>query len=120
MKEKFVFKRRNILDHQHRDWHGDVRYIQIGRDAVGTLWLYDVTDDSRKVPLPATFESVGVDLGTGIQSLSMHTGEKIQHPQPLKHSLSVAEKTQTMPGSRKVKGSRNWWRAVRELAGTVP
>ena len=41
VKEKFVFKRR-ILYHHHRDWNGEVRYIQIGRDAVGTLWLYVV------------------------------------------------------------------------------
>ena len=114
IKEKFVFKRRNILYHQHRDWHGDVRYIQIGRDAVGTLWLYVVTDDSRKEMLPTTGESVGVDFGMETY-LTLHTGEKIQHPQPLKHSLSELRKLNKAV-SRKVKGSHNWWRAVRELA----
>ena len=98
----------------HRDWHGDVRYIQIGRDAVGTLWLYVVTDDSRKEMLPTTGESVGVDFGMETY-LTLHTGEKIQHPQPLKHSLSELRKLNKAV-SRKVKGSHNWWRAVRDLA----
>ena len=28
-KQKFVFVRRNILYHHHRDWEGEVRYLQI-------------------------------------------------------------------------------------------
>ena len=62
-KQKFVFKRRNILYHPHRDWKGNVR---IGRDSVGTFWLYVVTDDSTKEVLPATGKSVGVDFGRPI------------------------------------------------------
>ena len=51
-KQKFVFKHRNILYHHHRDWNGNVRYIQIGRDSVGTYWLYVVTDNASKEVLP--------------------------------------------------------------------
>ena len=86
MKQKLVFKQRNILYHHHRDWHGEVRYIQILRDAVGTLWLYVVTDNTVKEVLPTTGESVGADFGIDTY-LTLNTGEKIHHPQPLKASL---------------------------------
>ena len=113
-KQKFVFKHRNILYHHHRDWHGNVRYIQIGRDRVGTYWLYVVTDNSSKEVLPATGESVGADFGMDTY-LTLNIGEKIQHPQPLKQSLNEL-RTLNKSLSQKQKGSGNWWRAVRELA----
>ena len=113
-KQKFVFVRRNILYHHHRDWEGNVRYIQIGRDAAGTLWLYVVTDSVSKKVLPATGESVGADFGMDTY-LTLNTGEKIHHPQPLKHSLTQLRKLNKAV-ARKQKGSGNWWRAVRELA----
>ena len=113
-KQKFVFVRRNILYHHHRDWKGNVRYIQILRDAVGTFWLYVVTDNASKEVLPATGESVGADFGLETY-LTLNTGEKIHHPQPLKHSLNELRKLNKSLFC-KVKGSHNWWRAVRELA----
>ena len=113
-KQKFVFVRRNILYHHHRDWKGSVRYIQILRDAVGTYWLCIVTDDSTTDPYPATGESVGIDFGMDTY-LTLNTGEKLQHPQPLKRSLTEL-RTLNKALSRKVKGSNNWWRAVRQLA----
>ena len=113
-KQKFVFVRRNILYHHHRDWEGNVKYIQIGRDAVGTLWLYVVTDSKSKEVMSATGKSVGIDFGMETY-LTLSTGEKIHHPQPLKHALKQLRKL-TRSVSRKQKGSGNWWRAVRELA----
>ena len=44
----------------------------------------------------------------------MHTGEKIQHPQPLKASLKQLRQLNKSV-SRKVRGSNNWWRVVHEL-----
>ena len=45
--------------------------------------------------------------------MELNTGEKIHHPQPLKQNqLRKLNKAV----SRKVKGSNNWWRAVRDLA----
>ena len=114
MKQKLVFKQRNILYHHHRDWHGEVRYIQILRDAVGTLWLYVVTNNTVKEVLPTTGESVGADFGIDTY-LTLNTGEKIHHRQPLKASLKQLRYLNKSL-SRKVKGSNNWWRAVRELA----
>ena len=101
--------------HQHREWKGNVRYIQIGRDAVGTYWLYIVTDDTSKEVLPATGESVGADFGMKDAFLTLNTGEKIQSPQFLKQSLKHL-RTLNKAVSRKVKGSGNYWRAIRDLA----
>ena len=98
----------------YRDYEGTVRYIQIGRDAVGTFYLYIITDSTAKEVLSATGESVGIDFGMETY-LTLSTGEKLHHPQPLKHSLNQLRKL-TKSVSRKVKGSHNWWRAVGELA----
>jgi len=100
--------------HEHRQWKGDVHYIQIGRDAAGTYWLYVVTDNTSQKMLSVTGESVGIDFGMETY-LTLNTGEKIHHPQPLKQSLNQLRKL-TRSVSRKVKGSNNWWRAVRDLA----
>ena len=113
IKRKFVFNKRNILYHHHRDWKGNVRYIQVLRDRVGEYWLYVVTDSNAKEELPATGESVGADFGLDTY-LTLNTREKIHHPQPLKQSLRQLRKLNKNV-SRKIKGSRNWWRAVREL-----
>ncbi len=110
----FKFHKRWFSFHEHREWKGNVGYIQILRDAVGTFWLYVVTDDASTDPYSATGESVGIDFGLETY-LTLNTGEKIEHPQPLKQSLTELRKLNKSL-SRKVKGSHNWWRAVRELA----
>ena len=47
--------------------------------------------------------------------LTLSTSEKIQHPQPLKHSLNKL-RSLNKALSRKVKGSNGWWRCVRQIA----
>ena len=112
--QRFKFNKRWFSFHHHRTWKGNVRYIQILRDAVGTYWLYIVTDDTSKEALPATGESVGADFGMDTY-LTLSNGEKIQSPEFLKQSLKHLRKFyQSL--SRKVKRSNNWWRAVREIA----
>ena len=108
------YEKRWFSFHQHREWRGNVRYIQILRDSVGTFWLYVVTDDVSKEVLSATGKSVGIDFGMETY-LTFSTGEKKQSPQFLKRSLKEL-RTLNKAVSRKVKGSNNWWRAVRELA----
>ena len=110
-----IFDKRWFPFHPHRDWKGNIRYIQILRDAIGTFWLYVVTNDSSKEVLPATGESVGADFGMKDAYLTLSTGEKIEHPQPFKHSLNQLRDLNRAV-SRKPKGSGNWWREVRELA----
>ena len=111
--QSFKFNKRWFSFHHHRDWKGKVCYIQILRDAVGTYWLYVITDDASKEFLPATDESVGADFGMETY-LTLSTGEKIQHPQFLKQSLKEL-RTLCKALSRKVKGSGNWWRCLRQI-----
>ena len=47
--------------------------------------------------------------------MTLSTGKKTQHPQPLKHSLTKLKQLNKAL-SRKQKGSNGWWRAVRQLA----
>ena len=47
--------------------------------------------------------------------LTLSTGEKKQHPQPLKQSLKKLRHLNKAL-SRKQKGSNSWWRAVRQIA----
>ena len=100
--------------HQHRDWHGTVRYVQILRDSVSDYWLHIVTDDTSTEPFTATSENVGIDFGLKT-FLTLSTGEKIEAPEFLKHSLKQL-RTLNKSVSRKVKGSNNWYRAIRQLA----
>ena len=112
---RLKFDKRWFAFHEHRKWKGNVQYLQILRDNVGTYWLYVVTDDTSKEVLPATGESVGADFGMKDAFLTLSNGEKIQSPQFLKQSLTQLRKLNKSL-SRKVKGSSNWWRAVYELA----
>ena len=100
--------------HQHRDWKGTVKYIQILRDSVGEYWLYIITDDTSTEPLAATGESVGIDFGFKT-FLTLSNGEKIDSPEFLKQSLKQLRKLNKSV-SRKIKGSNNWHRAVHELS----
>ena len=113
--QRLKFDKRWFSFHPHRNWEGEVRYIQILRDSVGTYWLYVVTDATPQEVLRATGESVGADFGMKDAFLTLNTGEKIQSPQFLKQSLKQLRNLNKAV-SRRVKGSGNWWRAVRELA----
>ena len=112
--QRLKFDKRWFSFHHHRDWTGNVRYIQILRDSVGTYWLYVLTDDTSKEVLPATGESVGADFGMKDAFLTLNTGEKIQSPQFLKQSLKELRNLNKSL-SRKAKGSGNWWRGIRDL-----
>ncbi len=112
-KQKLVFDRIWFSFHQHRDWSGNVRYIQILRDSVGDYWLYIITDDTSTEPYAATGESVGIDFGLKA-FLTLSNGEKIDSPEFLTQSLSKL-RSANKSVSRKQKGSNNWYRAVLEL-----
>ena len=110
IQQKFVFNKRNILYHHHRDYNGNVRYIQILRDASGKYYLYVVTDNISKEELRITGKSVGADFGMDTY-LTLHTGEKIQHLKASLNQLRALSKSV----SRKERGFNNWYRGVREL-----
>ena len=74
-------------------------------------WVCITTDYTDFRPLPTTGKSVGADFGMKDAYLTLSTGEKIQHPQPLKHSLKKL-RSLNKALSRKVKGSNGWWKCV--------
>ena len=100
---------------KHRDWHGNIKRVTLKRDACNNYWLCLTTDFQDTEPLQTTGESVGADFGMKDAYLTLSTGEKIQHPQPLKHSMNKL-RSLNKALSRKQKGSNGWWRAVRQLA----
>ncbi len=100
---------------KHRGFHGSIRTITIRRDAIGAYWFCITTNFTDIEPLPTTGESVGADFGMKDAYLTLSTGEKIQHPQPLKQSLNKL-RSLNKALSRKQKGSNSWWRAVRRLS----
>ncbi len=101
--------------HKHREFEGNIRRITIKRDACGDYWLYILTDFVETKPLLTTGKSVGADFGMKDAYLTLSTGEKIQHPQPLKQSLNKL-RSLNKALSRKVKGSNGWWECVRQIA----
>ena len=88
--------------HKHRQWHGTLSRITIKRDSCGDYWLCITTTYTDFRPLPATGKRVGADnviqgmdlvypqTKSGMKDayLTLSTGEKKQHLQPLKQSLN--------------------------------
>ena len=114
-KGKWRFDKVPYTFHKHRQWHGTISRITIKRDNCGNYWLCIITTYTDFEPLLATGKSVGADFGMKDAYLTLSTGEKIQHPQPLKQSLKKL-RSLNKELSRKVKGSNGWWRCVRQLA----
>ena len=100
---------------KHREWQGNIKSITLKRDTCGDYWLCITTDFVDAEALLTTGGSVGADFGMKDAYLTLSTGEKVQHPQPLKQSLYQL-RTRNKSLSRKVKGSNRWWHAVRQLA----
>ena len=112
---KWRYDRVPYTFHKHRQWHGTINRITIKRDACGDYWLYIITNYTDMKRLSTTGQSVGADFGMKDAYLTLSTGEKKQHPQPLKHSLKKL-RSLNKDLSRKQKGSNGWWRCVRQLA----
>ena len=100
---------------KHRQWHGTLSRITMKRDNCGDYWLYIITTYTDFRSLPTTGESVGADFGMKDAYLTLSTGEKLQHPQPLKQSLNKL-RTLNKALNRKQKGSNGWWRCMRQIA----
>ena len=114
-KGKWRFDRVPYTFHQHRQWHGSISQITIKRDNCGDYWLYIITDYTDMNRLPTTGQSVGADFGMKDAYLTLSTGEKLQHPEPLKLSL-IELRSLNQDLSRKQKGSGGWWKCVRQVA----
>ena len=114
-KKLWSFRKIPYTFHKHRQFYGSIRRITIKRDNCGDYWLYLITDFVDTKQLPTTGQSVGADFGMKDAYLTLSTGEKKQHPQPLKQSLKKL-RSLNKSLSRKVKGSNGWWRCVRAIA----
>ena len=112
---KWQFDRVSYTFHKHRQWHGPISQVTIKRDACGRYWVCITTTYRDFRPLPTTGKSVGADFGMKDAYLTLSTGEKIQHPQPLKSNLNKLRSLMKSL-SRKVKGSNGWWKCVRQIA----
>ena len=113
---KWQFDKVPYTFHKHRQWHGTISRITIKRDSCGKYWLCITTTYRDFSPLPTTGQSVGADFGMKDAYLTLSTGEKKQHPQPLKQSLDELRKLNKAL-NRQQKGSNRWWRCVRQIAG---
>ena len=114
-KGKWRFDKVPYTFFKHRQWHGCIRYMTIKRDTCGDYYLCITTDYTDMKRLPTTGESVGADFGMKDAYLTLSTGEKKQHPQPLKQSLTQL-RSLNKDLSRKQKGSHGWWRCVQAIA----
>ena len=112
---KWRFDRIPYTFHKHRQWHGTISEVTIKRDTIGRYWVCITTTYTDFRPLPTTGKSVGADFGMKDAYLTLSTGEKVQHPQPLKSNLKKL-RSLNKALSRKVKGSNGWWKCVRQLA----
>ncbi|MDE0687708.1 MAG: transposase [Candidatus Poribacteria bacterium] len=112
---KWQFDKVPYTFHKHREFPGNISRITIKRDNCGNYWLYIITDFVERKPLPTTGKSVGADFGMKDAYLTLSTGEKKQHPQPLKSNLNKL-RSLNKALSRKQKGSNGWWRCVRQIA----
>ena len=112
---KWQFDRASYTFHKHRQWHGPISQVTIKRDTCGRYWVCITTTYTDFSPLLTTGKSVGADFGMKDAYLTLSTGEKIQHPQPLKSNLNKL-RSLNKALSRKVKGSNGWWKCVRQIA----
>ena len=113
---KWHFDKIPYTFHKHRQWKpGTISTITIKRDSCGRYWVCITTTYTDFQPLPTTGKSVGADFGMKDAYLTLSTGEKIQHPQPLKHSLNKLRSLMKSL-SRKQKGSNGWWKCVKQIA----
>ncbi len=101
--------------HKHREMKGTIKTVTIKCDNCGDYWICfscENVDDSE--PKAKSGKSAGFDFGLKT-FLTASDGKKIESPQFLKHSLNKL-RSLNKALSRKIKGSGNWYRALRALA----
>jgi putative transposase len=98
----------------HRPMQGTLKQVSITLSG-GHWYACMVCDDVPVRPLPATGQSVGVDVGiTTFAALS--TGEQIESPRPYRAAQRKLAKLQRVVSRRKKRSARRC-KAVRVLAG---
>lgn len=92
----------HIRIHSDRPLQGTPKTCTIRRRADG--WYASIVCDVEPVPLPATGESVGIDVGLEAFA-TLSTGERIENPRFLKRSLNRLRVTQRRLTRRKKGGA---------------
>ena len=101
----------------HRLFAGKMKYATVSVTSTGKWFVSILVDDGEPEPEPAPFttgSTLGIDVGLK-DFATLSTGEKIENPRYLKNSLQRLKVLQRRV-SRKVKGSENRKKAIRNLA----
>lgn len=103
----------NVKMKQHREMEGALKTIGVTRDKCGH-WHALITREVATKPLPATGQSVGIDVGlTTFAALS--DGAMVANPRPLRTAQRKVARAQRVVARRK-RGSKRRRKAVRLLA----
>jgi putative transposase len=96
----------------HRPVGGTIKTVTLKR--VGARWYAVLVCEVAIVPLPATAQAVGIDLGLA-SFLMTDTGKPVEHPQPLRADLARLRRAQRSL-ARKKRGSKRRQKQRRRVA----
>src|SRR5438270_6250777 len=96
----------------HRLVGGTIKTVTLKR--VGQRWYVVIVCEVDVVPLPATGQAVGIDLGLA-SFLMTDTGKPVDHPQPLRAARARLRRAQRSL-ARKKRGSRRRQKQRRRVA----
>lgn len=103
----------NVKMKQHRPMEGVLKTIGVTRDECGH-WYALITRELPTKPLPATGESVGIDVGLATFA-ALSDGTMIANPRPMKTARIAVERAQRKVSRRK-RGSKRRGKARLLLA----
>ena len=98
----------------HREIKGDIKQVQVTRDALGDVYITITEDSSEVIPEPKTGKAEGFDMGIK-DFLTGSDGKRYASPMFYKQNAKQLAKAQR-EHSRKVKGSNNRERARKQVA----
>ena len=98
----------------HRPIKGEIKQVQVSRDALGDVYITITEDYSEVIPEPKTGKAEGFDMGIK-DFLTGSDGKRYTSPMFYKQNAKQLAKAQR-EHSRKVKGSNNRERARKQVA----
>ena len=98
----------------HRKIQGEIKQVQVHRDALGDMYITFTEDYSEIIPEPKTGKAEGFDMGIK-DFLTGSDGHRYTSPMFYKHNAKQLAEAQKAH-SRKVKGSHNQERSRKQVA----
>ena len=98
----------------HREIKGEIKQVQVTRDALGDMYITITEDYSEVIPEPKTGKAEGFDMGIK-DFLTGSDGKRYVSPMFYKQSAKALAQAQKAY-SRKVKGSKNQERERKNVA----